>query len=441
MRVTWESLKFLKKNGGPVLRVLQATSLFLLVILFRTGFDIDIKPFAAFFILFANAYMVYASRHNIMMLLITPIILYCNYSILYVNVIHILKSSYYTTILSPSVSNISLNALLGLTCILLLFVRWDKIKKVKSVSFPVRKKVNPIVFFFLVLILVAVFFKGFTRPTALGERGEPHPVYEYSLAFFILLFYLFGNWKTGRVIGVIIVCFYSLQNFIFGGRIMGIQFLLCAYLMYYVKVIPKKIVAIALVFFVLFMSVIGTMRAELLLGGFSVRGIVQALAENGFALDTAYAAYFTSETYVFCHDLIPQSERLFLFGQFIRGIFLSMNPEYVVPEITNAYVTHYGGGMPPHFFYFYIGPLGVLISGILIAVYLNIVRKVTTRTPGLIKCIGVFVVCHTFRWYLYSPLGLLRGILFLVIVYYGFVFLRQLLRIKKKRRVVYGVSY
>ena len=170
------------------------------------------------------------------------------------------------------------------------------------------------------------------------------------------------------------------------------------------------------------MTFIGTARGEFLSANFDLASIFSLVIERGFASDTAYSAYYCAESFVYCHDIIPFSTRIFLFGEFVKGVFISTNPEYVLHSITAEYVHHTGGGFIPHFFFFYLGPLGIFVGGLVVSLFLNAIRKVNNASSGLSKCVVIYVACITFRWYLYTPLDLLRGSLFLTISFYIFTF-------------------
>lgn len=411
-------------------RILSIFSALIIVFVLILGVDIEILGLAVPLILLQNVYMIIASRKNILLLFVTLLITYSNYSVLFANFINPIDSGYVEEI-THSVSVISLNILLLFNCILMLAVRWDKVSNTSGIIFSSNRKIPALFGAFLTLTLVFVFFFGFKMPDEIGGRGEPKAIYEYALVFFILLFYYFNKNVFYVKAGLVLVLFYSLQNFIFGGRIMGIQFISCIYFILYMNKIPQIVVMLLLCFGFIFMTFIGAVRGELLSSSFSLMGIMGKVVENGFALDTAYSAYYCAESFVYCHDIIPLSERLFLFAEFVKGVFLSTDPKYVLHSITASYVHHTGGGFIPHFFYFYLGPLGVFVGGLIVSFFLNIIRKVNNATTEVKKLIALFVTCITFRWYLYSPLDLLRGVLFLIISYYLFLYVNNALRKRK----------
>ena len=67
------------------------------------------------------------------------------------------------------------------------------------------------------------------------------------------------------------------------------------------RISMSKVVIGMGVMFVL-MSIIGVVRGELLSGNVDISSILSSLAKGGFALDTAYSAYYTSESFVYILD-------------------------------------------------------------------------------------------------------------------------------------------
>jgi hypothetical protein len=343
----------------------------------------------------------------------------------------------FTDVLSQKTTFVSLNILTLFNLFLFLFVKWNNIRpNYNSNIFIMPKNQEIWCLNILIVLLIAIFFIGFTRPEEEGQRGDPSPIYEYSLIFFSIYFYYSGKAKKYIIAGAFLISLYSLQNFIFGGRILGIQFILCAYIMLLMHRMKMSIVITGIVTMFLIMSVVGVVRGELLSGNIDANSILSSLLESGFALDTAYSSYYTSETFVYIIDRFSTQEVLLYFWEFIRSIFVSGNPDLHLTSISGNYVVQYGGGLIPFYLYFYLGFIGILIAACLVAFYVNIIISLEETSSGFKKCLVVWVVSTTFRWYLYSPIGLLRGVLFLTITYYLFAYLHfQLDRLPLKRNL------
>lgn len=382
-----------------------------------------------------NVYMLLQSRKNFLLFIVFFIILFSNYSIIYSNFIMKFDDTIFTDVLSQETTHVSLNILTLFNLFLFLLVKWDYIRpNYNSNIFISPENQDTWCLNILIVLLIAIFFKGFTRPEEAGQRGDPSPIYEYSLIFFSIFFYYTGKTKKYILAGVFLISMYSLQNFIFGGRILGIQFILCTYIMLLMHRMKMSIVISGIVTMFFLMSVVGVVRGELLSGNIDANSILSSLVESGFTLDTAYSAYYTSETFIYIIDKFSTQEVFLYFWEFIRSIFVSGNPNLHLTSISGDYVVHYGGGMIPFYFYFYIGFIGILIAACLVAFYVNIIISLEETSSGLKKCLVVWVVSTTFRWYLYSPIGLLRGVIFLAIAYYSFAYLHyQLDRLPFRR--------
>jgi len=397
---------------------------FLLILLYSVlGLKTDITPISYTFVLVANIYMVICSRRNFLLFLVAFILFFSNYSIIYANFAGTIHDVF-TTILSESTFAISLNVLVLLNIFIFFFVRWDCVPDgfTKNVFVDPERK-DTIIIYFLYFLLIPIFFLGFTVPEVEGQRGTSSPIYEYSAILFILFFFYYGEQTWHKRFGLLLVGIFSLQSFIYGGRIEAIQFILVAYVMLYMHKISmfKVMIGMGIMFFL--MSVIGYVRGELLSGNADIGAIFSSLASTGFALDTAYSAYYTSESFVYSMDKYSFQEILIFFVEFIKSIIISSDPNMHLTAISSNHVMHYGGGLLPFYFYFYLGVIGVVLAGLLAAFYLNKVIKLEESSSGYLKCLSIWVVCTAFRWYLYTPMPLLRGVIFLTIAYYSFAYL------------------
>lgn len=408
---------------------------FLLIFFYAIfGLATDMTPISYVFVLMANIYMMICSRRNFLLFIVAFILFFSNYSIIYANFAGTIDNVF-TSHISEESFVISLNVLTLINVFVCLFVRWERISRgfVNNVFVDYERN-DPLILVLLSFMLIPIFFLGFTVPEVEGERGSPSAAYEYASILFILFFYYSGNKKWYIRSGLALVGIYSLQSFIFGGRIEAIQFILVTFIMLFMHKIsmPKVMVAMGAMF--ILMSIIGQVRGELLAGNADVASILSSLAESGFALDTAYSAYYTSESFIFIIDKFTSVEILLFFWEFIKSIFVGSNPDILLSSLSKNYVFHYGGGVLPFYFYFYLGILGIFIIGILVSFYLNKVIALSSMSSGYMKCLSVWVVSTTFRWYLYTPLPLLRGVLFMTIAYYSFAYLHyQLDRLPLKR--------
>lgn len=403
------------------------------------GISVNLAPLSYVFVLLANIYMVVCTRRNFMLFIVTFILFFSNYSIIFANFANTIFEMY-TIPLSEVSFNISINILTLFNVFLFLFVRWDQIipGSDKNIFVDIEKK-DTIILYFIYALLIPIFFLGFTVPEVAGQRGSSSAVYEYSAILFLLFFYYCGFQKWHVRFGLFLVAAYSIQSMIYGGRIEAIQFMLVAYIMLFMHKISmtKVLAAIGCMFFL--MSIVGAARGAVLTGNADVASVFQLLGERGLALDTAYSAYYTSESFIYIIDKFTFQEIMELFGDFVKSVFIGGDPDKHLAAISSVYVDHSMGGVMPFYFFFYLGVLGIIISASLVAFYLNIVRNLSEANSGFIKCLAIWTVSTTFRWYLYTPLPLLRGVIFLAIAYYSFAYLHfQLDRLPLRRNLQKG---
>lgn len=415
--------KFCKKS--ILINIIKTICMITIVVVPLLNLSANTHPFSTFLILFLNIVMLSRCRNNMMMFMLIIVLAYSNYSILYANYIHVITTSMFTDPITSDINNSALNILLLFNCLFFLFLKWD-VPDAQEIYLIKPQKCDRRIIYLMTLILVVVFFLGFDAPEEEGLRGSPKPIYEYSLVFFIFLFYYSGGHKQYLMLGLILALFFSLQNFIYGGRIYGIQFLLCTYYFVFVNNIKRKYVFMLLAAMFVLMSIIGSVRGALMEGDADVEGIMSKTIENGFSLNTAYAAYYTSKTFIYAHDMMSVNEIGRLLWSFLKSIFVGISKDDILPNVTQNYFTHYGGGVYPIYIYFYLDLVGVVVAAYILRVYSNLIKNINMISNELFQCIAVYISCSAFRWYLYTPIILFRGVLFLSMIYYGCLFIRRL---------------
>ena len=396
------------------------------------GLSIDLTPFSFIYILLINLLCIYHCRRNIYMIIVTSVMFYSNYSIIFANYIGDIDSVYVHQY-SKEIECISLNILLLFNALFsILILKYECISSIEISGIIKDKNKNSLIVFTIAAVLVYVFLFGYEAPDYVGGRGHPKPIYEYSVLLFILMYYYTGNNKLLITISGLFVIAFALQEFILGGRIMALQFLLVAYTMYYIKKIPVKYFVIFGMFMLVFMTFIGDVRGAMLSANFDLSSILSSFMKEGLALDTAYSAYNTSETFVVASQHISESMILEYIKIWLLSFFIgeSANPEMTLGYISQQYGFHSFGGIYPFYFYFYFGGLGILGSMVLIYPYVKHCLNVSNRSSNISNLICVFFVCHAFRWYLYNPLGLVRSLMFFVVLYYLFDWYNKLSKSK-----------
>lgn len=397
----------------------------LIFCLLNMMFSFENEMFASILLLLLSIEGIVWSKNNYMLTIIMCILAYCNYSVVFSEYIHIIKDTMFTKYAGTEVATVSIYILLlfeAFLCCMLSFVDNSKQVCISSTDMEDKTYKGGIVKLFVLIsnvILILILIFGFTRPSTLGDRGSPSTLYEYAIIIFIICFYFGNKYKWCKYLTSGILTLYVLQNFLFGGRITGLQLLTVVYIMMLESHWSLKRIfpIVAIGFFG--MSVIGSMRGAFLTGNISLKEIIFTLKERMFTLDTAFSAYHTSMTFVLAEKFTNMSERIYVFIGFLKSIIVGgyNSVGSNVARYTAQYFHHYDGGFLPFFFQFYIGWIGIpLIAGYL-SFLLNKMTKLHIKSSGLGKCICVYIVATTFRWYIYSPIQITRGIFLLSVCY------------------------
>lgn len=356
-------------------------------------------------------------RQNIYLVIIYGIILYSNYSICAANYFsHI--DTFFTSYSTDIVSTYGLNILAISSTLLFVLAPSYRSESGNIRSLVVNNCDNLIIFIGILVVLTFIWVFGFTRPDVEGARGSPSAIYEYSIIFIILGFYYAGKRKVNYVLLVIAVAMFALQNFIFGGRITGVQLIICLYLSLFVDKIPQRIVLIGFACLFILMTVIGQMRGSFSLLSMDISSALDSIKTNMFALDTAYSAYHTSLTFLLHAQNITMFARVALLGKWILSIVIGGSvTDSNLAVYTRQFYMHYYGGILPFFGYFYLSYPGIYLLYLYLSVYLKKMACLTEQSSGLIRCISVYIVTTCFRWYLYAPTQIFRGVLLLSVCY------------------------
>jgi hypothetical protein len=374
-------------------------------------------------------YLLFKTKDNIMLFTVYSIIAYCNYSIVVTNYLNPLTSSYFISFSEDYISYLGLIILFVFTLLLVLTIPIKIIPTYLNEPNFIKKNDRNTFFItsIIVIILIYILIFQFNRPDVAGLRGSPAPLYEYSTIFFIVGFHFAGKNQKAKLILTLLLFTFALQNFIFGGRIIGVQLLFIYFIMFYShKVRIIKLIPFIIIGFIM-MSLIGMDRASLLLSAQAIKDVLKNIENRMFALDTSYSAYFTSLTFLKVREILSISDRLDLFMKFMLSIIFGGRIENSsLPLYTRSIYLHYNGGIFPYYFYFYLGWFGVIISTFLIRIYTHFITNKEMRVNGFKNCISVYFVATTFRWYLYTPLIILRGVMLFIIVYFGFQLIYRL---------------
>lgn len=388
---------------------------------------------------------------NRLLLLIAIVLFYLTYSVVVVNYAFPLTTTIYTTYRGTVQAGTALSSLLlFLSCVLLFSP-----SKVERFGKGCELLGNPtwntlfVVVLCIVLVLILVF--GFSRPDAVGgDRGSPSAMYEYSIIFFLLGLYFAGDSRGPRLALCVLLVLFALQNIIYGGRVTALQLLLVYFFACMSKRVSSGQFMALVVLGLLLFTFLGSVRTGLTSAGMDdVGAALNESLSRGFAWDTAYSSWHTSITFVLYGDLIPPSEHLALFWQWVQTLLFGGSvPMSNLATITQPYFWHQFGGVLPVFFQFYLGPLGVVLIAVYVSVIFRLVNSVCASfrekagevlAPTLRIC-AVYVSVSCFRWILYSPSQVIRGLSLCFLCSVALIwFDRQMMIRSPRRRAVRGM--
>ena len=243
-----------------------------------------------------------------------------------------------------------------------------------------------------------------------------------------MAFYYSGSSKFWQGLFIVVSLLFALQNFMYGGRASGLQMIICLFLCLYVNKISNLFVVILVSIGAFIMMGIGMFRTSFSFSSNILSLVLSNIKQHYFILDTAYSSYYTSLTFLDLLNNVDISDRLYLFFKWVLSIFLggSNVVDSNLSMYSREYYVHWFGGVLPFYSFFYLGYLGVF----LLIIYIKFIFKIISnnvRSKTMFKIIAIYLTATTFRWYLYSPSQLFRGLLLLLIVFFSF---EQLDRIK-----------
>ena len=180
-------------------------------------------------VLLISAYLTIKYRNSWELLIIFVFMFYYNYSIVMAEfVLNI--NDFFTSYASSIEARCCLNIILFYMVLLCMFSPRKKDSLFDKNKYYVTKCQNDVIVFFIIILLCLILIFSYSRPEA-NERGETSPLYEYSIIFFIIGYYYASN-KYKKVLSVLLFVF-VLQNFVFGGRVTGVQLLIVWFLINY----------------------------------------------------------------------------------------------------------------------------------------------------------------------------------------------------------------
>lgn len=403
-------------NISHIINVLAATFAFPFVLLNSQG---EYNFAVSYITLAIGLISVYKVRRSWYLFTIYSCILYCNYSVIITLYLTHNVGGLFTSYAGTQEGVLGLNIL----CIFSVFLL------VAAPKVSIRQKIRSIVAdnrsnYLLVTAIVAVLFLvmilGFKRPDVKGVRGSPTTFYEYSTILIILGFWYSGKSTLCRGVLVFLAALFAVQNFIYGGRVTGLQLILIVIFSLYAEKLSFRRFAIPAIMLFLLMSAIGAQRARLELSADTFTDVADVLGTNHLALDTAFAAYHCSMTFLDTLNFTGWGMRLYLFVRWTLSMFLGGNlvSDSQLCDYTHQFFVHYNGGILPYYGYFYLSWLGIILLAVYCSFIFRLMDKAAYSDNGLMRCIAVYVTITVLRWWLYSPSAIIRGVMLMCVAYF-----------------------
>ena len=257
----------------------------------------------------------------------------------------------------------------------------------------------------------------FYSTESFGTRGIASAFYEYSLIVLIVALAFCGRNLKALFLLLIASGWIIVHGLLHGERILALQMMIAlgVYLMLH-KISLKLIIPGCLVGIFVF-TLVGLSRGLTDLEGDIITQAFEFLKTRGMANDTCYAAFKTSLNVIRFADVTPWPDRMLFFLRYLLYIVAGSAVKDVNLAVLALKVgTHGGGGWLPVYFYFWLGYLGVILSGAALGKLVNKLSEVHVGDKFL-SYLALYVVSTLPRWYLYSPAALTRGLLMYILVF------------------------
>lgn len=411
----------MKKNKEILEKILI---LFIIIIcLMMAMFKVYSREFFGILLLGINGYMLWKYRKNRLLFFSMLIIMYFNYSFVitrYIGTTSSLLDSLYRQLYNEKTLYISIIMQIIFLCVINLIVgrvenvEIDKIENTLE-KFRYRKIMIFIMQFVLILILIYHLLMGINYNTT---------IFEYSIYFFIFIFYYCKNDNKNKIITEIILIFFAIYSIKCGDRIAVLQFLLVDFIINYLnKFKIKNIIGFLLAGIILF--TVAGLYGDFLDYRYDFKDLTMSLVINKFkerrlALDTSVSAYFSGISMIDVSNKYSNEERIKNgIDYFLKYTVIGSKANYITVDILiRQYQVNYGGGLPTCYFYFWYGWSGVFAISIYVGILFKKIKESTINVSSEYnELLSIFIISTIPRWYLYVPTLLFRGIIIFTMFY------------------------
>lgn len=366
-----------------------------------------------------SVYLLIIVRRNWFLLVPFSYIFLCVYSSCYTNYLSDYPIGFYAQFRESGVSSTALN-------VLLLFMVTLTLCMPQTINNPFKNNRICIISLWkksayaCIACLVFLAFFGvvsITGSSGIGDRMSVNTYYEYSQIFLILALILTGGERKLLIACGAVLAFRVLLDFAIGGRVTAIE-MCCGFFLacFSHRARLTRVLPVIAMLFVATLTV-GKLRGSAFELEMALKGIVD-FANAGFSWDGAYAAYHTSECYVAYRELFNIGYDISGLVEFLLSMIVGTSSGLWAPtDYVTSIFPNQGGGYLPFFFYFYLGYVGAVISGIVTALVLRLLVNPVEEGKPLRFVVRIWISCTVFRWFSYNPVALVRGVAIIVIVY------------------------
>lgn len=269
-------------------------------------------------------------------------------------------------------------------------------------------------FWVLILTLIYIALFEIDRTGAAGEyRVRITAMYEYSYLLVALAAFALGKSRL-RGFALLAVCaFIIIQDAVYGGRVTSVQ---VSFVLMFTVLRPwlnaLRVTGLAILG-ILSGAFIATVRgSESTSAGFF--DVAQSVLSDGLLTSaTAQYAYYASLTHISAAPLASFEEKSATLRDFFSQILFG-GGDSLTGYVAEHYFVNVGGGIFTSHFYFWGGPLSVVLASVVLAFLMKYLGSWSTWSvaPALLTVLFASVP----RWLLYSPTSAVRPLLIFLVL-------------------------
>lgn len=359
-----------------------------------------------------NLYLAFRCRNNKLLLLLFSLIAFTNLSLSYTDAINLGKgvSLWQSNGLRKDViNNIVMKSILLNTTVLNTLLSRNLLNKISKQTFLDRKK-NSLISISGIIILYLILIYGFASiKSSIGNYvSVDSPIYEYSLIIYCLVWFYSKDMKLiDYLIYLYSFVFFS-YFLIIGDRSSVFMLAIIFLILYLYDYIKLKFISLFVLIGIPIVNIFGVLRSSGLL---NLNNIIQLTLEKGFYVDTVSWAYYTSLALAKLHYRVEQPFEIAI--GFFSGVLGFKNEFYFLGSYAKdnfSDLYNAGGGIYPSYFFAMGGYTGVILGAVLL---FFIIKYIMSFNNIEFLPYKILLVTFAFRWYVYSPATLLRGVLIL----------------------------